>query len=111
LIRRIKFGTRKKIGRSCPSRNGQLLPEVQEVIRAIAKLNLVLATGHSSAEGCLMVIREARRRGVRNIVVTHAMAAPVRMTTAQMQEAAREGMQEHDKETSYRLRKRLCKGC
>src|SRR5262249_50400846 len=73
------------------SRNGQLLPEVKEVIGAIAKLNLVLETGHSSAQECLMLIREARRQGVRNIVVTHAMAAPVCMTTAQMQEAAREG--------------------
>ena len=73
------------------SRNGQLVPEVKEVIAIIAKRNLVLETGHSSAEECLLLIREGRRQGVANMVVTHAMIAPVHMTVAQMQEAAREG--------------------
>ena len=35
-----------------------------------------------------MIIREAKRQGVKHIVVTHAMLAPIRMTMAQMQEAA-----------------------
>jgi hypothetical protein len=38
-----------------------------------------------------MILREARRQGVPHIVVTHAMLAPVHMSIAQMQEAAREG--------------------
>ncbi len=70
------------------SRNGELLPEVREVIALIAKHHLVLATGHSSSEEGLLLIREARRQGVENIVVTHAMLAPVLMTIPQMQEAA-----------------------
>lgn len=35
-----------------------------------------------------MLIREAKQQGVRHIVVTHAMLAPVRMNIAQMKEAA-----------------------
>jgi len=70
------------------SKNGALLPEVKEVIGLAAKHGLTLETGHSSADECLMIIREAKRAGVRNIVVTHAMLAPVHMTVAQMQEAA-----------------------
>ena len=70
------------------SRNGELLPEVREVIALIAKHHLVLATGHSSSEEGLLLIREARRQGVEHIVVTHAMLAPVLMTIPQMQEAA-----------------------
>jgi hypothetical protein len=70
------------------SRNGELLHEVREVISLIAKHHLVLATGHSSAEEGLLLIREARRQGVEHIVVTHAMLAPVLMTIRQMQEAA-----------------------
>ncbi len=70
------------------SRNGELLDEVKEVIAVIARRNLVLETGHSSAEECLMLIREARRQGVANIVVTHAMMAPIHMTVEQMLEAA-----------------------
>jgi hypothetical protein len=70
------------------SKNGTLLPEVKEVIALAAKHGLMLETGHSSADECLMIIREAKRAGVKNVVVTHAMLAPVHMTLAQMQEAA-----------------------
>jgi hypothetical protein len=70
------------------SKNGALLPEVKEVIALAAKHGLTLETGHSSAPECLMIIREAKRAGVRNVIVTHAMLAPVHMSVAQMQEAA-----------------------
>src|SRR5260370_24946669 len=70
------------------SRNGELLPEVREVIALIAKHHLVLATGHSSSEQALLLIREARRQGAEHILVTHAMLAPLLMTVLQMQEAA-----------------------
>ena len=51
-------------------------------------LSLLLETGHSSAQEGLMIIREAKRQGVENVVVTHALIAPVRMSVAQMKEAA-----------------------
>ena len=73
------------------SRDGQLLPEVKQVISLVAKHQLTLETGHSSPEEGLLIIAEARRQGVRHIVVTHAMLAPVRMTIPQMREAARQG--------------------
>ncbi|HVP45538.1 MAG TPA: DUF6282 family protein [Bryobacteraceae bacterium] len=73
------------------SRDGALLAEVREVIALIAKHNLVLATGHSSPNEDLMLVREARRAGVRSIVVTHAMLPPVGMNVEQMREAARMG--------------------
>lgn len=73
------------------SRNGELLPEVRQVIGLISKHNLVLATGHSSAEEGLMLLREARRQSVQRMVVTHAMNPPILMNVAQMQEAAKLG--------------------
>jgi hypothetical protein len=73
------------------SKNGQLLPEVKEVIALCARHNLLLETGHSSAIEGLAIIREAQRQGVKHIVVTHAMIKPVSMTTAQLQEAAKMG--------------------
>ena len=73
------------------SRDGELLPEVKQVIAIIAHHNLVLATGHSSAEENLMLIREARRQGVKHTIVTHAMIAPIRMPMPQMREAAELG--------------------
>lgn len=70
------------------SRNGALLPEVKQVIALIAKHDLVLATGHSSAAEGLLLLEEARRQGVRRLVVTHAMNAPISMTVPQMKQAA-----------------------
>jgi hypothetical protein len=73
------------------SRNGELLPEVKQVIAVIAKHGLVLATGHVSPDEALMLLREGRRQGVRHMVVTHAMNAPVLMDVPRMQAAAKEG--------------------
>jgi hypothetical protein len=73
------------------SQNGQLLPETRQVIAVITKHNLVMATGHVSAEEGLMLIREARAQGVQHMVVTHAMLAPIHMSDAQMLEAAKMG--------------------
>jgi hypothetical protein len=70
------------------SRNGRLLPEAKEVIALAAKYHLMLETGHSSPEEGLMILREARRAGVPQRVVTHAMLAPVHMSLGQMREAA-----------------------
>jgi hypothetical protein len=73
------------------ARDGQLLPAVREVIASIAKHDLVLATGHSSAEEALMLVREGRRQGVQHMVVTHAMSRTPHMSIPQMQAAAKEG--------------------
>jgi hypothetical protein len=73
------------------SRDGQLLPEVKQVIALAAKHRLTLETGHSSAVEGLSIIREARAQGVEHIVVTHAMLAPIAMSLPQMREAARLG--------------------
>jgi len=73
------------------SRDGKLLPETIEVLQLIAKNKLVLATGHSSAAEDLMLVREGRKQGIAQIVVTHPMDAPIHMSLAEMQEAARLG--------------------
>jgi len=73
------------------SKDGKLLPEVLEVIAVIARRGLSLGTGHSSPEEALMIIQEARRRGVARIAVTHAMLAPTRMTIPMMRRAAELG--------------------
>jgi hypothetical protein len=73
------------------SRDGQLVPEARAVIAVIAKNNLVMATGHSSAEEDLMLVREARAQGVQHMVLTHPMLQPTHMSEAQMLEAAKMG--------------------
>ena len=70
------------------TRNGELLPEMKQVIAIIAKYNLVLETGHNHPDEILTMIREANRAGVKHIVVTHAMIAPIHMNIQQMKQAA-----------------------
>jgi hypothetical protein len=71
------------------ARNGELLPEVKEVISIIAKHDLVLETGHSSPEESLLMVAEGKRQGAKHMLLTHA--ASQGMTAAQMQEAAKNG--------------------
>src|SRR5206468_1325770 len=59
------------------SRGGELQPEVREVLAVIARNNLTLATGHSSPEEDLLLIRRgATRRCPANR--GHACHAPAR---------------------------------
>jgi Family of unknown function (DUF6282) len=69
------------------SRNGQLFPETIQVINLIAKNKLVLATGHSSAAEDLLLVREGKKQGIAQIIVTHPLYAPIHMSIADMQEA------------------------
>lgn len=70
---------------------GQPVPVLEEIFKLIVKHDLVLETGHSSAKECHLLIRAARAAGIKKIVVTHAMADPVRMTVDDLKQAARLG--------------------
>jgi hypothetical protein len=72
-------------------RAGAVTPEVSQVLAIAAKNNLVLETGHSSPAEALIIIREAKRQGVQNVMVTHAMSPLVNMSIADMQAAAKLG--------------------
>ena len=73
------------------SRNGELLPEVKQVISIVAKHGLVIASGHIAPEEALMVFRESKRQGVQHMIATHAFDLAGKMTIEQMQEAAKLG--------------------
>jgi hypothetical protein len=74
------------------SKDGHLLPGVLELIDFIAQHHqLVFETGHVSPEEGLLAVHEAHQRGVKHIVVTHAMAASVEMSIPQMKAAAQDG--------------------
>ena len=73
------------------SQNGELLPETKAVIAAIAKHNLVMASGHVSAQEALLLFDEARKVGVRGMVATHGMSPPTSLTAEQALQATRLG--------------------
>ncbi len=54
-------------------KDGKVVPEALEVMEVAARHNLVLETGHSSPSEAMLLIREAKRLGVKTIVVTHAL--------------------------------------
>jgi len=85
----IRTGQKRPFARVV--QNGRLVPEVLQVIAIAAKNNLVLETGHSSPAEALLIIQEARRQGVQNILVTHAMSREVGMSISEMQQAAKFG--------------------
>ena len=70
---------------------GKLLPEVLEVLDLIAKHDLVLATGHSSPAETRLLLTAAGQRGVKRMVVTHPVIAPVLMSVDDMKWCAGQG--------------------
>ena len=51
--------------------DGRLLPETRDVLRAIARHGLILATGHLDRDDTFAVVDGALEEGVSEIVVTH----------------------------------------
>jgi len=86
----VRF-TKQDLPFAAVSRNGQLLPETIDVLKLIAKNKLVLGTGHSSAAEDLMLVREGKKQGIAQMIVTHPMDAPIHMSIPEMREAARIG--------------------
>ncbi|MCH8812232.1 MAG: histidinol phosphatase [Gemmatimonadetes bacterium] len=70
-------------------RGGAPVPELSEIFTLVAENDLVLAMGHSSPEEVLVLIPEARRHGVEQILVTHVFSQ--RPSRAQMQQMADAG--------------------
>src|SRR4029453_14099392 len=75
------------------SRNGKLIPEVFEVLDLIKERNLPLATGHVTPEEALMIMAEAKKRGITRIIVTHPLLGEqfTNMSLRQMEEAGKLG--------------------
>ena len=52
--------------------DGTLLPEVYDILDIAAKFDLVVGTGHIGEKEGLPLVKEAFRRGVNRVVLTHA---------------------------------------
>jgi hypothetical protein len=72
------------------SRDGALLPEVLEVLDLIAAHDLTLATGHVTPHETLLILAEARKRGITRSIVTHPLLDPqfTFMSVAELRAAA-----------------------
>lgn len=57
---------------SCLDEKGELTQDTLDVLDIIAKYNVILTTGHISHEEAFKLVPEAVKRGVKNILITHA---------------------------------------
>jgi len=71
--------------------DGKVTPEMDEILKIIARENLVLATGHVSADEVLIVVRRAKELGVNNILVTHGLTNIPGLSIEQAKEVAAMG--------------------
>jgi hypothetical protein len=71
--------------------NGQVTPEMEAILKIIARENLVLATGHVHPEEVVAVVKRGRELGVKNILVTHGFTNVPGLTMAQAKEVTEMG--------------------
>lgn len=62
---------------------GKVTPEMEAILKIIARENLVLATGHVHPEEIIAVVRRGRELGVKNILVTHGLTNVPGLSMAQ----------------------------
>ncbi len=53
------------------ARNGELVPEMRDVLNVVAENNLVLGTSHTGLEEKRILFEETRRLGLKKVLVTH----------------------------------------
>jgi hypothetical protein len=53
--------------------DGKVTPQMEEVLKIIARENLLLATGHIHPEEVIAVVKRAKELGVKNVMVTHGL--------------------------------------
>jgi hypothetical protein len=63
--------------------NGVVTPEMEAILKIIARENLVLATGHVHPEEVVAVVKRGRELGVKNMIVTHGFTSVPGLSMAQ----------------------------
>jgi hypothetical protein len=71
--------------------DGKVTPEMEAILKIIARENLLLATGHVHPEEVIAVVRRGKELGVRNMLVTHGFTNVPGLTMAQAKEVAAAG--------------------
>jgi hypothetical protein len=68
--------------------NGVVSPEMETILKIVARENLVLATGHVHPEEIVAVVRKGKELGVKNMLITHGLTNVPGLTMAQAKEVA-----------------------
>ncbi|MGE5333100.1 MAG: DUF6282 family protein [Nitrososphaerota archaeon] len=82
--------------------SGQVVPELRQVLRVIAKHDIVLATGHLGRDEIFAVVAAANEEGVRRIIITHPEFPSQNLSTSDQIALADQGAYlEHCLVTAY----------
>jgi hypothetical protein len=73
-------------GISLVKADGSLKDELYEIFDIVKEADVILATGHVTKEEAKLAVKEAARRGVRRILVTHPAATFVHYSVEDMKE-------------------------
>jgi hypothetical protein len=71
--------------------NGVVTPEMEAILKIIARENLLLATGHVHPDEVVAVVRRGRELGVKNMIVTHGLTNVPGLTMAQAKQVVEMG--------------------
>jgi hypothetical protein len=71
--------------------SGGLVPAAQAIVEAVAQTDCILSTGHLSPREAVVLIHQARRCGVRKVLVTHPEWGPTFYSFQQQKELAQLG--------------------
>jgi hypothetical protein len=71
--------------------NGQVTPEMEAILKIIAREYLMLATGHEHAEEVVAVVKRGKELGVKNMLVTHGLTSVPGLSMAQAKEVVANG--------------------
>jgi hypothetical protein len=70
---------------------GKVIPQMEEILKIIARENLLLATGHVHPEEVVAVVKRGKELGVKNIIVTHGLTNVPGLSWAQAKEVTQMG--------------------
>jgi hypothetical protein len=70
---------------------GKVTPEMEEILKIIARENLVLATGHVHPEEIIAVVKRGKELGVKHFLITHGLTNVPGLTMAQAKEVTQMG--------------------
>jgi hypothetical protein len=70
---------------------GKVTPEMEAILKIIARENLLLATGHVHPEEIIAVVRRGRELGVKNIIITHGLTNVPGLSMAQAKQVVEMG--------------------
>lgn len=83
---------KKRGGISILKKNGALKNEVFQILEILSKKDVILSTGHVSSEEACLLIKEAKKKGILRILVTHPDHFLIQMPVELQKELAREGV-------------------